>query len=1284
MSQSLCVLIVEDSEDDVLLLKHTLRRGGYQVTCEVAQTPEAMRAALERHAWDIITSDHSMPAFSAPEALSLARELSPDTPFIIVSGEIDLNLAVSLMKGGARDYIQKRDMARLVPAVERELHEARLHRERQEMHAALIASEAKFRQIVETAAEGIVHMDSRERIIFANQQMAVKLGYTVEEMLGRGLDAFIFADQLEDHRAQMRQREEGRDAVYERCFKRRDGEPFWAQVSARVILDGDGNYTGSIGMYTDITDRKRMEKELENRLVSLTRPLDQTEDIRFEDLFDLETIQRLQDDFAAAAQVASIITHPDGTPITRPSQFCRLCAGIIRESDVGRVNCFKSDAVIGRHNPGGPIVQTCMSGGLWDAGAGITIGGRHIANWLIGQVRDETQTEEKIRAYAGVIGVDEEAVLAAFREVPAMSAAQFQRVAQALFTMANQLSNMAYMNIQQARFIAESRQAAEALRTSEENFREIFNSINEAIFIIAAETGQIIDVNEATLRLYGFAGKEAILAGNIAAVSANESPYSQSEALNLIQKTVVEGPQVFEWHAKHGDGSLFWTEISLRKSRFRGQDRILAVVRDITQRKREDAERDALLEIMQGLVQTKDLPEFLSLVHRAVAKVIFAINFFVVFYHRESGLFEEVYSVDQYDPPAPPSRLEKSLTAYTFRSGQPFIISDERFAELREQGVVDLVGTNSASWLGAPLNTPDGPIGVIAVQDYDNPDRYSENDKAFLAFISSQVALAIERKRGDEALRAANVRLELAQRSAGAGVWEWDLPSNQLSWSPHLYRIFGLDAEGAPISFDTWRRLVHPDDLPATIEEIDKAIHNFVPIFVEYRIITPAGETRWINTLGDTSLNERGEAVQMSGICLDVTRHRQAEEKLRRSEDNIRIIFETLSEGVALNEVILNDAGEMIDYRILEVNDAFYQVSGVDRSFPVVGCLATQLYGMDSSMIREFWQVHHAVNKTIHTEFASPQTQRIFLVSTSPIRDNRFVTSFHDITDRKVAETQKQAAQTKLEQLLAETEESRAALLAMVENQKQAEEEIRRLNAELEQRVADRTAQLTAANQEMEAFSYSVSHDLRAPLRRLDGFSGILMQDYAAQLDAQGLHYLSRIQESARRMDDLVNDLLTLSRITRAEFIRQPVDLSAITERIAADLAAQNPQRQVEFSILPNMNVNADGNLLRIVMENLLNNAFKFTSHKPRAVIEVTTAEQNGETVFCVRDNGAGFDMEYAERLFAPFQRLHSEKEFPGVGIGLATIKRIILRHGGRVWAEGQVDKGAAFYFTLG
>ena len=179
------------------------------------------------------------------------------------------------------------------------------------------------------------------------------------------------------------------------------------------------------------------------------------EDIDFEELFNLADIQRLQDDFARATGVASIITLPDGTPITAPSSFCRLCNDIIRKTEKGCANCYKSDAVIGRLYHQGPTIQPCMSGGLWDAGAGISVGGRHIANWLIGQVRDSTQTEEKMRAYAREIGADESSVVDAFREVPAMSREQFERVAQALFTLANQISSTAYQNVQQARFITE-------------------------------------------------------------------------------------------------------------------------------------------------------------------------------------------------------------------------------------------------------------------------------------------------------------------------------------------------------------------------------------------------------------------------------------------------------------------------------------------------------------------------------------------------------------------------------------------------------------------------------------------------------------------------------------------------------------------------------------------------------------------------------------------------------------------------------------------------------------
>ena len=225
------------------------------------------------------------------------------------------------------------------------------------------------------------------------------------------------------------------------------------------MRDAQGNLIGVLGIARDITDHKRAEEALEKRMVALTRPLDDSEGIAFEDMFNLEDIQRLQDEFAQAVGVASIITRPDGVPITAPSNFCRLCGEIIRKTEKGRANCFKSDAALGRLSTKGPTIRPCMSGGLWDAGAGISVGGRHIANWLIGQVRDETQTEDRMRAYARKIEADEDAVAGAFREVPAMSSERFGKVARVLYTLANQLSAIAYQNVQQARFISERKRA---------------------------------------------------------------------------------------------------------------------------------------------------------------------------------------------------------------------------------------------------------------------------------------------------------------------------------------------------------------------------------------------------------------------------------------------------------------------------------------------------------------------------------------------------------------------------------------------------------------------------------------------------------------------------------------------------------------------------------------------------------------------------------------------------------------------------------------------------------
>jgi signal transduction histidine kinase len=267
-------------------------------------------------------------------------------------------------------------------------------------------------------------------------------------------------------------------------------------------------------------------------------------------------------------------------------------------------------------------------------------------------------------------------------------------------------------------------------------------------------------------------------------------------------------------------------------------------------------------------------------------------------------------------------------------------------------------------------------------------------------------------------------------------------------------------------------------------------------------------------------------------------------------------------------------------------------------------------------------------------------------------------------------------------------------MLGRIEDQK---DELQRYASDLERRVEERThelqerneslrrnaAELLAANSELDAFAYSVSHDLRAPLRSIDGFSQILLEDYATQLDEAGRESLHRVRAASQRMGTLIDDLLKLARVTRAEIRTEDVDLSGMARDIAAELEGATPERKVEFAIAPGLQARGDARLLRVVLDNLLRNSWKYTAKQPAPRVEFRSADANGGQAFMVRDNGAGFDMKYADKLFGVFQRLHSAADFEGTGIGLATVRRIINRHGGRIWAEGAVDQGATFYFTL-
>ena len=340
-----------------------------------------------------------------------------------------------------------------------------------------------YRVLVENSPDIIMRFDRAGRHLFANQAVKAITNLHAADLIGyphreSGFPAEL-CNFLEQHIQTVYITQQCVETIFEY-----DGPQGPIFLDWRLVPEFDqaGQVNSVLSIARDITKRKLVDLALEKRIEALTMPLEEA-DIVFEDLFDLADIQRLQDEFSSATGVASIITRPDGTPITTPSNFCRLCSGIIRKTEKGRANCYHSDAVLGRFNSTGPIIQPCISGGLWDAGSAISVKGKHIASWLIGQVRDKTQTEDKIRQYARDIGADEDAAAQAFYEVPAMSREQFGRVAKVLFTLANQLSNIAYQNVQQARFITERKRAEQErleLAMERERMQILANFITQA------------------------------------------------------------------------------------------------------------------------------------------------------------------------------------------------------------------------------------------------------------------------------------------------------------------------------------------------------------------------------------------------------------------------------------------------------------------------------------------------------------------------------------------------------------------------------------------------------------------------------------------------------------------------------------------------------------------------------------------------------------------------------------------------------------------------------------
>jgi PAS domain S-box-containing protein len=406
--------------------------------------------------------------------------------------------------------------------------------------------------------------------------------------------------------------------------------------------------------------------------------------------------------------------------------------------------------------------------------------------------------------------------------------------------------------------------------------------------------------------------------------------------------------------------------------------------------------------------------------------------------------------------------------------------------------------------------------------------------------------------------------------------------------------------------------------------------------------------TVWVDIQTSLLRDAAGKPVGFLGVAKNITDRKLAEKKLRESEANLRAIFDASVQTYFLVDPsyrILNfnraAAGFIRQSYGIELREGDNLLDFVDpKTVPDIRRNVTRAFGGEKVVVTV--QVDHPGRPGLWVEDQYLPTYddagQVFAVA--------FVAL--DVTERK-----------------------------------SAVEAIMELNASLERRVAERTAQLQSINHELEAFSYSVSHDLRAPLRTIDGFSEVVLEDYFDKLDEEGRESLKSIRTATRRMSHLIDDMLKLSKITRGDMYSEPVDLTGLIYTVEQELRAAEPLRKVSFTVQSGMQVKADVRMLRIALYNLLQNAWKFTSRREEAIIDVGSFRQNGEDVYFVRDNGAGFDMKYVGKLFGAFQRLHSTAEYEGTGIGLATVYRIISRHGGRIWADSATGEGTTFWFTL-